>query len=85
MTGSNRRHPACKAGALPAELTARERATIVYIVTTGIIIPIQGKFVKHEFKISRNISAICKKNKASERKPCNFMVTGGGIEPPIPP
>ena len=62
MTGSNRRHPACKAGALPAELTARERATIVYIVTTGIIIPIQGKFVKHEFEISE-------KNKASERKP----------------
>src|SRR5207248_3742930 len=24
VTGSNRRHPACKAGALPAELTARE-------------------------------------------------------------
>ena len=23
MTGSNRRHPACKAGALPAELIAR--------------------------------------------------------------
>src|SRR4051812_21994805 len=23
VTGSNRRHPACKAGALPAELTAR--------------------------------------------------------------
>ena len=25
MTGSNRRHPACKAGALPAELIARIR------------------------------------------------------------
>ena len=24
MTGSNRRHPACKAGALPAELIARD-------------------------------------------------------------
>ncbi len=28
MTGSNRRHPACKAGALPAELIAQGLTTI---------------------------------------------------------
>ena len=28
MTGSNRRHPACKAGALPAELITRGLTTI---------------------------------------------------------
>ena len=28
MTGSNRRHPACKAGALPAELITRELTII---------------------------------------------------------
>ncbi len=34
MTGSNRRHPACKAGALPAELITRE-LTIISIHKKG--------------------------------------------------
>ena len=48
MTGSNRRHPACKAGALPAELIARDLLTKVII--SQLKIYVKENFPKSEIK-----------------------------------
>jgi hypothetical protein len=52
MTGSNRRHPACKAGALPAELIALNCASCGY----GASIP----FPRSPFKRAQRLLALRK-------------------------